>query len=189
MTPPEENPLLPRLLDRFGDYRHKLVVLRQISSNKASRSRRWDSGVTLSTIAVSLLLSLLGFTGLARIRDYLLLFLSVSPETVEIIYNFLVFMILLITVVSLRFRFQDHSNDHQKAIVMLTALITDIDDILCIHRDNADELRLRLIAVNDKYKFITDALPPHSDPEYRKAKEDIAQKEALRLVQRGEQKK
>jgi hypothetical protein len=163
------------VVERLEKYKRHCEILRQIHSNKAFKYKTRADLHNVVLIVVSAFATFLGFTGLARIRDILKPLFDTRAEVFELIFNSLVFLILALTILNLVFRFQEKAGDHNRGIVQLTGLIRDLDDLVLFSTSIRAPRRL-IREIRQRYKSITESLPPSTDKEFFRSKEDFLRK-------------
>ncbi len=169
------------MIDRIRDYRHKLVVLRQIMSNKARSYGRTNTWMKIATVLVSSLLTFMGFTGTTRLTTYISWVTAVTAEQVEFIFNTAVFAMFVIVIFHLVFRFSERESEASRAIVMLTHLKNSIDDLLLRVERGYQPTETDAGLVAQKYEMLIEVLPPNSESEYRRALREIPNKQIAKL--------
>jgi hypothetical protein len=169
------------VIERIQKYKHKLVVMRQIMSNKAKYYKRINNGMKLATVFVSSLLTFMGFTGNDRLTKYLSLFTNVSNDLVEIIFNLSVFAMFILVILHLVFRFSEQEAESSKAIVSLTHLKNGIDDILLRAERGYHVTEADAGVVSQKYEMLIQMLPSNSDKEYKRALSEVPDKQLSKL--------
>jgi len=160
------------MIGRLEEYRNKLEVLRQIMSNKVRTFSHINTAANMATVVVSSFLTFMGFAGLVKLHAWINLFYSIEMSTVELIFNLFVFGLFVLVILHLVFRFGSKQFEAERAIVMLTHLLNEIDDIIakaehiyCITISDVDIIR-------NRYETLTQVLPPNSDKEFLRAKKD-----------------
>src|SRR5947208_1384615 len=118
------------MLDRICDYAHKLRILRQIQSNKARRYSRITTFQSAASVIVSSFLTFMGFAGLDKIQTYVGWIVVANKIQVEFVFNLFVFLLFVLVILQLVFRFPEKQSATEKAVVLLTNLINEIDDLL-----------------------------------------------------------
>lgn len=178
-----------KLLQRLDKYKRDSELLRQIHSNKAFKYSRYHGVLDICTVIVSTLLTFLGFTGtdrmMALVQD--LGWTDVPSEVFTFSFNTSVFLILVLIILNLVFRFQDKALSHNRAIVILTGFRRDVDDLLQMQSFKNEEIDTILREVRERYKMITEILPPSTDKEFLQSKRDYMQKKRLSQAIGGEE--
>lgn len=176
------------MLERLADYAKKLRVIRQIMSNKARRYASINTAANLATVVISSLLTFIGFSGLSKIQAYVSLITPIEQDTVELVFNLLVFLLFVLLVLHLVFRFGSKQADAERAIVTLTHLVNEVDDLFAQVEHGISVSQGDLNTVRNRYDTLLQVLPPNSDREYLRAKKDYQDKEqkkaSLRLEAR-----
>ncbi len=165
------------MLERLADYAKKLHVIRQIMSNKARRYAALNTAANLTTVVVSSLLTFMGFSGLQRVQAYVSLITPVEQATVELVFNLLVFSLFVLLVLHLVFRFGSKQAEAERAIVTLTHLVNEIDDMFAQAEHGIPVSQADLNTVRNRYDTLLQVLPANSDREYLRAKKDYQDKE------------
>jgi hypothetical protein len=173
------------MLERLADYERKLRLLRQIMSNKARRYSTINATADIGTVIVSSFLTFIGFAGISKIHGYINAFAAVSESTIELLFNFLVFSLFVLVILHLVFRFAARQSEAERAIVLLTHLINQVEDILAKAEHGYSVSASDVDLVREKYDSLLQIIPANSDREYLRAKKDYHEKEerkkALRL--------
>ena len=173
----EEAELRTRVLEEIDDYRSKAEILRQIHSNKAFRYQKRDAIQKVTTLVLTAFLTFLGFTGLAKLEQLLALTgIPVNASVVEFVFNLLIFLVLVAVLMSIVLGFQDQAATHNRSIVMLTGFIRDAKDSARVGDFGSEQASLVLAGFRERYKTMTEALPPSTDAEYIRSKQDYAAK-------------
>lgn len=171
------------MTDRLLDYKNKCKVLKQIQSNKALFYRRVNSIQNFITVFVSGFITFIGFSGFEQIQSYIqLLFKNheIKTETIQMGYNFSVFILFIIVIFHMVFRFNDKQAEAEKAISLLSGLINEIDDVL-----EGTQPYYAVSSITDKYLLIIQMVPSNTDKEYLKAKKSLDEKtKAVRVVEK-----
>ncbi|MFW3371463.1 nucleotidyltransferase family protein [Aliarcobacter butzleri] len=161
-------------MDRIVNYKNKLLILKQIHSNKAQFYKIINTIQNIITIIVSGFLTFIGFYGNEKIVILLSKFsINVDISIIEFIFSLLVFFIFLLVIFHLVFNIHEKQSISEKAVNKLSIFINELKDII----ETKNDLSQNLIE-NIKYKYMTiiDILPPNSDKDYLKAKKDFTQK-------------
>jgi Uncharacterized protein conserved in bacteria len=147
-------------------------------SNKAQRYRRVNASQNIATVAVSSLLLFFGFSGLEKIRAYISWVRPISKDAAELGFNSLVFLLFVIGILHLVFRFFEKQSQAEKAVASLAALANEIEDTIT-SRGNLilGEEQGKLDLIRTRYEAITESIPANSDNEFIRAKRDMAKKE------------
>jgi len=158
-------------------------VLRQIHGRKASIARRWETGYLVVTVFFATVLTVIGFAGPSRVAALLpswLLSATDAPGFVEALLNFMILVVLLLTLVGLVSRFGERANTNFRSVELLTEFIRDLTDSIALHDAGARVLQVSDVdVVRTRYKGILGALPPNTDREYLKAKALARKKRAV----------
>ncbi len=128
----------------------------------------------------------MGFSGLETITKYANWIVVVQQDTVGLVFNLLVFFLFVLVILHLVFRFGQKQAHSERAIVVLTHVINYIEDLLSDARAGIPIADAQNQIVRQKYETVIQVIPPNTDKEYRKAKNDFSEKETagnpLRLV-------
>ena len=166
---------------RIEDYLKKAVLLKQIMSNKARLYRKINAAQNIATVAVSSLLLFVGFSGLDKITKYISWVHPVTHDGAELAFNLLVFVLFVVGVLHLVFRFPEKQSFSEKGIAALAALANEIEDTVSSKGNLViSEGSARLDLVRTRYEGIAESLPANSDREFLNAKRDLATKESRR---------
>ena len=165
------------MLERLGDYGRKLRLLRQIMSNKAKWYAAMNTTANLATVVVASFLTFMGFSGIPTLHRYLSVFLTIEQSTVELVFNLLIFSVLVLVIAHLVFRFGAKQSDAERAVVMLTHLINRIDDTFAKAEHGYVVSLPDVDLIREKYDSLLQVIPPNSDREYLRAKKDYREKE------------
>ena len=147
-------------------YRRSALTLRDIHSLKLTRTRRWADRLRFWLIALSTSATCLGFIGVADLADDI----GVAEGPVNFMVNVVLLLLLLAVIGELAWRHGDRSNEHQRAIVVLTSFIRDLENRL---RQPVDPDDVELAAVQrfgERHELIIEILPAHTDADYLAAK-------------------
>jgi uncharacterized protein len=164
---------------RVDDYLRKITVLKQIMSNKARFYRAINAIQNIMTVVVSSILLFIGFSGPDKIKEYVSWIYPFTKDGAEFGFNFLVFLLFIMGVLHLVFRFTEKQSVAERAVASLAALGNELDDL-------ADSLGT-LVTTNEpmkvdllraRYEGIALNIPPNSDREFIRAKRDLANKSA-----------
>ena len=145
-------------------------MLRDIHSLKLTQTRRWAENLRFSLIALSVSATCLSFIGASTVAKDL----GVGTGPVEFVIDVILLLLLLAIVAELAWRRGDRAHEHQRAIVVLTSFIRDLEDRLRQPVDPTDtELTQRFA---ERYALIIEILPAHTDADYLDAKGAAASK-------------
>jgi len=165
-------------LDRLLEYLHKCKILRQIQSNKARKYRSINNIQNLLTVIISAFITFIGFSGITKISEYVNWIVTSDVEKVQFAFNLLVFFLFVLVILHLVFQFGRKQSESERAIVTLTTLINEIDDILdTFMLVDSNSMIFKTDLVRQKYETISQVIPPNSDKEFLKAKKDFELKE------------
>ena len=162
---------------RLEVYRTKALTLKQIMARKARFYRRINDAQNILTVVVTSLLLFMGFSGLPKIQEYISLIYPASPIGAELSFNVSLFLLFVIGVLHLVFRFPEKQSTSEKGIASLAALANEIDDTITSRGNlviSEDSAKVSLTRI--RYEAIAENLPANSEREYIRAKNDIAKK-------------
>lgn len=162
----------------LAGYRKGAEVLRRIHSHKLSLMTQRSNQSKIVLIVASALLTFAGFTGIDRIHAELSKLISISTGTVEFAFNLLLLAVLILVIVDLVYRFGDRAAAHHRSIVVLAGFIRGLDDILDQPVPSGLAGRELLVSIHERYRLVTEVLPPSTDEEYLAAKDAFQKKEA-----------
>src|SRR5690242_3807620 len=89
---------------RCGKLRQTCVLLRQIHSQRMSYYESRDTALNVGTLVVAALATFVGFFGVPKIASLVGIIHPVSNEIVDLIYNAIVFLVLLCSILGLAFQ-------------------------------------------------------------------------------------
>jgi len=170
------------MIERILDYSGKLRILRQIMSNKAWVLGRTNNAVKLGTVLVSSFLTFFGFTGVDKITSYALWLAPVTKDQVEFAFNLGVLALFILIILALVFRFSDREAEAWRAIVSLTHLINEADDLVFQAEQGFQITNNDVTMIREKYDMLIITLPANTDSEYLRAKKDFKAKEKGRMA-------
>ena len=179
MQPPEVH---GRQESRVEEYLRKIVILKQIMSNKARSYRYINAIQNILTVSVSSLLAFFGFSGLDKITQYISAIYPLTKDRVEFGFNGLVFCLFVIGILHLVFHFPQKQASADKAVASLAALGNEIEDMVSskgnlVISDKSERVDL----IRARYEAIAENAPSNSDRELDKARTDIAKKETRKI--------
>jgi len=160
----------------LNNYIEDAKILRQIHQNKTFRNKKFNTRHTVITIIISSFLSLLGFRGLESIRQVFNLTKEHQIRALEFVFSILIFLFFILAILKLVFRFEEKYNHHSRSVVILSGFIRDIKDIILMNEFEERQFKNINKEIRERYKMITEILPPSSDKEHRIAKEDYFKK-------------
>lgn len=165
---------------RCASLREKCVLLRQIHSQRMTHYASLDNFLNIGTLIVAAMATFVGFFGVSKITGLVGMIYPISNEIVDLIYNVVVFLVLIFSILNVAFQFKEKSHQHWRAINLLTDFVTDMDGILSVAKCTAEEIEKDMTFVNSRYKHVVDILPPTSDRDYMSAKKMLARKAAFK---------
>ncbi len=166
-----------QFLQQIKRYKKSCKVIKQINSNKAKFYQDWSNRMNVITISSSVFLTAIAFMDKKLINQIFFNSCSGDTRVFDFIFNIAVLLVLLLSIINLIYRFQDKSYEHYRAVIILSALSRDIDDLENFDNYDQEKAGMLLSEVRNKYKSILDLLPQNTDDEFIQAKADIADKE------------
>lgn len=158
------------------NYKEDSKILRQIHQNKVFFYKNLSTCHTVITIIISAFLSLLGFRGLDSIKTILGITEEQDIIRLENIFSVSIFIFFILAILKLVFRFEEKANTHMKAVSHLSGFIRDLKDYLLMDDYDNSEIKSINKEIRERYKMITETLPPCSDSDHKKAKDDYLAK-------------
>jgi hypothetical protein len=168
--------------DRIRDYLRKCDIIKQIMSLKARRYRNINASQNIATVIISSSLLFIGFSGPEKINKYISWIHPATIDVTDFIFNSLIFLIFVVGILHLVFRFPEKQSNAEKAISALAGLGNEIEDIatsLGGVGSRVDAAEINNIRI--RYESIVQSIPPNSDREFFKAKKAYEKKEMRRL--------
>ncbi|MDD4405912.1 MAG: hypothetical protein PHO36_14240 [Parabacteroides sp.] len=169
------------------NYRYSCEYLKQICSNKANKYYRYNNYLTRGTLIATIVLSAVAFARketIIKICFFNYDFINDTNKIQEItpiydfIFNMIVLLILILSVVNLICKFQEKSTDYFHTVTTLSSLIREINSLLNIESDQ-DRFIAEFHTIKIKYDTIMDYLPSHTDNDFIKAKYNIKVKNEI----------
>lgn len=165
--------------DQITRLTRRAEVLRQIHSDKMFRVDKAHRRSTLALLTATAAVGFVGFTGTDRLQQQVRGLWDISLDAVNMLYNALVLVTLIVAIATVVYRFPERAAQHHRAIQALSEFILDCDSRLLLARSSAAALTEReLELVTSRYKGLTSALPPSSDKEFLASKKALRDKEA-----------
>lgn len=159
--------------ERIMEYRNKCKVLKQIQSNKALFYKRINNIQNVITVLVSGFITFIGFSGVESIKSFIqILNIEMDNIYIQMGYNFMVFLLFVMVIFHMVFRFNERQAESEKAVSLLSSLINEIDDIL----ENKQSYNSASL-IRGKYLLVIQMIPSNTDREYIKAKKTLEKKE------------
>jgi hypothetical protein len=155
-------------------YLRSALTLRQIHSLKLTRAEKWSQWLKFLLIGTSTIATCIGFIGIGDLAADL----SVSDKLVNFMMNLFLLLLLIAVISELAWKFSDRASQHQRAIVVLTGFIRDLENRLRQPVKNDDLGLIR--EFGERHALIIEILPAHTDGDYIKAKEAAAEKETAK---------
>lgn len=159
----------------INDYREKCSILKQIQSNKKDFYDACKNWFMLTTLASSLLLTAVVFINKNLLSDMVV---KNDPTTgvvafFDFSFNSIVLIVLTMSFLNLIFNFKDKAFDRNRAMILLSNIIREIDEInVTIASHTSAQLEDKIAQFSFKYSTIIDSIPSHTDKNYFKAKKD-----------------
>lgn len=159
----------------INDYKEKCNILKQIQSNKKDfydACRNWSMFITLAS---SFLLTAVVFINKNLLSN---LVIKNDPATgvvafFDFSFNSIVLIVLLMSFLNLIFNFKDKAFERNRAIILLSNIIREIEEInVTIASHTSTQLEDKIAQFSFRYSTIIDTIPSHSDKNYFKAKKD-----------------
>jgi hypothetical protein len=169
------------MVERLADYKNKLRVLRQIMSNKAQYYARINNGATVLRVVAVSLVTFMGFAGIPKVHGWISNFATIEQSTLEFAFAILVFILFVLVILHLVLRFGAKQFEAERAIVMLTHLANEIDDMLVAAEHVHNVTQATVEVVRSKYDTLTHVIPINSDKEFFHAKRDYFEKEQRKI--------
>ena len=169
------------MFERLAEYRHKLRVLRQIMSNKARHYARVNNSANIARVVVSSFLTFMGFAGITKVYGWISIFAAIQQSTVELAFTLSVFSLFVLVVLHLVFRFNTKQFEAERAVVMLTQLANEVDDMLAAAEHGYRITKTEVDLIRSKYDTLTMVIPANSDKEFLRAKKDYRDKEQRKI--------
>jgi len=168
-------------MERINEYRHKSRILRQIHSNKSKKYGVINGVQNVITVVVSSFITFIGFYGVNDLHLLINKWITIDVSVFEFLFNLFVFILFINVILHLVFHFNNKQSESDKAIVLLTSLINEANDIIEKWRTNPSVISENIIdLVRHKYLTITSVIPANTDKEFLKAKKSINEKEKFK---------
>lgn len=168
-------------MDRIRSYAHKCFILRQIQSNKARWFGYVNAAQNIAVVVISSFLLFIGFSGVDKIHTYVGWFVQIDRDKVEFAFNVLVFLLFVVGILHLVFQFGRRQSESERAIVSLTNLINQVEDLTARCDASYREVtQPEEEIVRNKYEAVISIIPPNSDREFLRAKRDFDKKEVAK---------
>jgi hypothetical protein len=165
---------------RCGKLHEKCDLLRQMHSQRMTYYASWDDVLNIGTVIVAALATFVGFFGVPKITSLVSMISPISNEVIDLIYNAIIFFVLVFSILNVAFQLKEKSHQHWRAINLLTDFVTDLDAILAVAGLTAEEIEKDMAFINERYKHVVDVLPATSDRDYMRAKKMLARKDAFK---------
>lgn len=168
----EEQPLLPGGAGgSLGTFLRSAITLREIHSVKLTRAEKRGQWLKFALIGLSTTATCIGFIGIGDLANDL----NIGSKLVTVVMNAFLLLLLIAVIAELSWRFGERAAEHQRALVVLTAFIRDLENRLRqpIERGDADLVE----RFGERHKLLVEILPPHTDADYIRAKQATAKKD------------
>jgi hypothetical protein len=150
-------------------------TLRQIQSNKASDAKSKNTAYVIVTIVIATIVSVAGFGGVGQISS--MISDTGAAPVVNFIYSMFVLSILIVTLIGIVLRYDERANRHYRSVEILTEFIRDWEDALALSQAPGHNMSAaQLTEARLRYKGIIMSLPPNTDKEYTRAKNNAKAK-------------
>jgi len=104
--------------------------------------------------------------------------LNLSRGLVNFMMNLFLLLLLIAVISELAWKFSDRASQHQRAIVVLTGFIRDLENRLRQPVEDDDPPLIR--EFGERHALIIEILPAHTDSDYLDAKKAAAKKESTK---------
>ncbi|HEU4461663.1 MAG TPA: hypothetical protein VFR75_03615 [Solirubrobacterales bacterium] len=141
---------------------------------KLTRAERWNQWLKFLLIGTSTIATCIGFIGI----DDLASELNLDDGLVSVLMNLVLLLLLIAVIAELAWRFGDRASQHQRAIVVLTGFIRDLENQLREPIASYDSGLVR--EFGERHALIIEILPAHTDEDYLNAKKAAAKKDATK---------
>jgi hypothetical protein len=154
-------------------------ILRQIHSDKMFRVDTAHRRTTVALVAVTAVVGFFGFTGTERLQRQIAGVWSISLEAVNMLYNTVVLLTVLLAIAIVVYRLPERAAHHHRAIQALSEYKLDIENRLLLSQASPVPLTTGdLDLATERYKGLVAALPPRSDKEFLESKQRYLLKKA-----------
>lgn len=168
-------------MERINEYRHKAKVLRQIHSNKAKKYGLINNTQSVITVIVSSFITFIGFYGISNLHQLINKSMVIDISVFEFLFNLFVFILFINVILHLVFHFNKKQSESDKAIVLLTSIINEANDVIENGRKNSSFITENIVdSIRYKYLTVTSVIPANSDKEYLNAKKSFREKENIK---------
>jgi uncharacterized protein len=158
---------------------NKAKILRQIQSNKARKFKTINDVQNIGAVVVSSFITFLGFYGTQKFHSQVNTLVTIDIGFFEFLFNILVFLLFVIVSLHLLFHFNERQSAAERAIVLLTTFINEIEDAIHGHRNTlGKDTEILTETFRQKYVTIIQIIPSNSDKEFLAAKKDFSEKES-----------
>lgn len=148
------------------NYRRNAQRLRAIHSLKLSRAQRFGFWSTTTLILLSAGATFIGFVGTDELSDAV----DLNEDVFVFIFNGFLLGLLVAVIVDLSYRSKERAYEHQRALVVLTTFVREIEDVLEMPSLPSEGSGL-LERFRSRYALIIEILPPHTDADFLASKE------------------
>lgn len=144
-------------------------------SNKARFFRKINVSQNIATVVISSLLLFFGFSGLDKILKYVKWIApNATLDMVELAFNLTVFLLFVVGILHLVFRFSEKQGSAERAVAALASLHNEIEDVISSKGNLViSDVSKKVEYVRSKYETISEGIPANSDREFRRAKDDL----------------
>jgi hypothetical protein len=173
-------PLAGGAAQSLQTYLRSALTLREIHSLKLTHAEKWSERLKFALIGISTAATCIGFVGVHDLATDL----GVGDGVVNSVMNLFLLLLLIAVIAELAWRFGDRASEHQRAIVVLTGFIRDLENRLRQPIANDDTALVH--EFGERHALIIEILPAHTDQDYLRAKEAAAKKDATKRKIRAE---
>ena len=193
-------PLTDETLDRYiARYREKASVLRKIHSDRAKSRWRANLWYTVLTITAGAAITFLGFMGPDRLLEsasslrqsalpgntqpvafaasQVVATAMLNKQSFDFLFNVAVLVLFIASLLNLIFRWKEEYTAHFQGVVSLTKFTNWLDELRLLGIPPGDVSTVK--EIRGRYQGIVEALPPNSDKDYQKAKNELAKGEGV----------
>ncbi|MGA6119577.1 hypothetical protein [Sphingobacterium anhuiense] len=166
----------------LDNYAKTCKYLKQINSNKARKFSNYNNCLTIITLLITVVLSAIAFIN----KDIFVKYFSPDKqenekikEIIELGFNGLTLIVLILTLINLLYRFQEKSSTYFHSVITLSSLIREINNFKQLKDKNKSNYLAKFQIIETKYNVTLDYLPQHTDKDFLKAKYDLKVKDIL----------
>lgn len=163
--------------DNLNSYKEKCNILKQVHSNKKAQFDLCTTAFNVSTIIASLILTTIGFINKDILYEVFMAGTNKedSLRLFDFIFNCIVLIVLILSILNLIYRFQDKSFEHNRSIILLSNILRDIQETKSqVYLSSTTYLAIqdKISQISYRYSCIIDFIPIHSDRDFLNAKRD-----------------